>query len=109
MLVTRLVNSSEAFSSICVPDGEWWPFCAVFVSVKQSQSFIFSQAEAENIEELKETAKRLSRDQRFRKTIYQIMRSQKDSASGDKKWLFLGGGFWDQLAIQLRENYSLGH
>ncbi|KAF2980110.1 hypothetical protein EK904_009546 [Melospiza melodia maxima] len=53
--------------------------------MKQSQSFIFSPAEAENIEELKEAAKRLSRDQRFRKTIYQIMRSQKDSASGDKK------------------------
>ncbi|RLW10410.1 hypothetical protein DV515_00002230 [Chloebia gouldiae] len=53
--------------------------------MKQSQSFIFSHAEAENIEELKEAAKRLSRDQRFRKTIYQIMRSQKDSASGDKK------------------------
>ncbi|NXK97127.1 PLHD1 protein, partial [Formicarius rufipectus] len=53
--------------------------------MKQSQSFIFSHAEAENIEELKEAAKRLSRDQRFRKTIYQIMRSQKDSASADKK------------------------
>ncbi|NXQ74708.1 PLHD1 protein, partial [Quiscalus mexicanus] len=53
--------------------------------MKQSQSFIFSPAEAENIEELKEAAKRLSRDQRFRKTIYQIMRSQKDSAPGDKK------------------------
>jgi len=53
--------------------------------VKQSQSFIFSHAEAENIEELKEAAKRLSQDQHFRETLYQIMRSQKDSASGDEK------------------------
>ncbi|NXM85619.1 PLHD1 protein, partial [Oenanthe oenanthe] len=58
---------------------------AAWGDMKQSQSFIFSHAEAENIEELKEAAKRLSRDQRFRKTIYQIMRSQKDSAPGDKK------------------------
>ncbi|XP_061319237.1 pleckstrin homology domain-containing family D member 1 isoform X1 [Pezoporus flaviventris] len=42
--------------------------------LKQSQSFIFSHAEAENIEELKEAAKRLSRDQHFRETLYQIMR-----------------------------------
>lgn len=102
MLVTWLVNSSEALSLVCVPDGECLPFCAILVSVKQSQSFIFSHAEAENIEELKEAAKRLSRDQRFRKTIYQIMRSQKDPASADKKWLFLGRRFWDQPAIQLR-------
>uniref|UniRef100_A0A8D0G7P2 Pleckstrin homology and coiled-coil domain containing D1 n=1 Tax=Sphenodon punctatus TaxID=8508 RepID=A0A8D0G7P2_SPHPU len=53
--------------------------------LKQSQSFIFSQMEADNLEELKETAKRLSQDQHFRETIYQIMRSQKDSASGDEK------------------------
>ncbi|PKU44009.1 hypothetical protein llap_5698 [Limosa lapponica baueri] len=53
--------------------------------LKQSQSFIYSHAEAENIEELKEAAKRLSRDQHFRETLYQIMRSQKDSASGDEK------------------------
>ncbi|NXH19097.1 PLHD1 protein, partial [Bucco capensis] len=53
--------------------------------MKQSQSFIFSHTEAENVEELKEAAKRLSRDQHFRETFYQIMRSQKDSASGDEK------------------------
>ncbi|NXI43878.1 PLHD1 protein, partial [Galbula dea] len=53
--------------------------------MKQSQSFIFSQAEAENIEELKEAAKRLSQDQHFRETLYQIMRSQNDSASGGEK------------------------
>ncbi|KAM6131407.1 LOW QUALITY PROTEIN: pleckstrin homology domain-containing family D member 1 [Pterocles gutturalis] len=53
--------------------------------LKQSQSFVFSHAEAENIEELKEAAKRLSQDQHFRETLYQIMRSQKDSASGNKK------------------------
>ncbi|XP_068018356.1 pleckstrin homology domain-containing family D member 1 isoform X1 [Melanerpes formicivorus] len=53
--------------------------------LKQSQSFIFSHREAENIEELKEAAKRLSRDQHFRATLHRIMRSQKDSASGDEK------------------------
>ncbi|KAK2533259.1 Plekhd1 [Columba livia] len=53
--------------------------------MKQSQSFIFSHSEAESIEELKEAAKRLSQDQHFRETLYQIMRSQKDSASGDEK------------------------
>uniref|UniRef100_A0A8B9G4M3 Pleckstrin homology and coiled-coil domain containing D1 n=1 Tax=Amazona collaria TaxID=241587 RepID=A0A8B9G4M3_9PSIT len=58
---------------------------APWSDLKQSQSFIFSHAEAENIEELKEAAKRLSRDQHFRETLYQIMRSQKDSASGDEK------------------------
>ncbi|NXA44530.1 PLHD1 protein, partial [Nothocercus julius] len=53
--------------------------------LKQSQSFIFSQAEADGIQELKEAAKRLSQDQHFCKTLYQIMRSQKDSAAGDEK------------------------
>ncbi|XP_048804925.1 pleckstrin homology domain-containing family D member 1 isoform X1 [Lagopus muta] len=53
--------------------------------LKQSQSFIISHAEAENIEELKEAAKRLSRHQHFRETLYQIMRSHKDSSSGDEK------------------------
>ncbi|NWH79655.1 PLHD1 protein, partial [Piaya cayana] len=53
--------------------------------LKQSQSFIFSHEEAENIEELKEATKSLSQDQHFRETLYQIMRSQKDPASGDEK------------------------
>ncbi|XP_021258831.1 pleckstrin homology domain-containing family D member 1 isoform X1 [Numida meleagris] len=53
--------------------------------LKQSQSFIISHAEAENIEELKEAAKRLSRHQHFREALYQIMRSHKDSSSGDEK------------------------
>lgn len=35
-----------------------------------------SQLEANNIEELKEVAKRLSRDQRFRESIYHIMAAQ---------------------------------
>lgn len=52
--------------------GQW-----VFVSpVKPSQSFMASQLEANNIEELKEVAKRLSRDQRFRESIYHIMATQ---------------------------------
>lgn len=49
----------------------------VFIStVKPSQSFMTSQLEANNIEELKEVAKRLSRDQRFRESIYHIMATQ---------------------------------
>lgn len=35
-----------------------------------------SQLEANNMEELKEVAKRLSRDQRFRESIYHIMATQ---------------------------------
>lgn len=56
----------------------WGCACAlVFVSpVKPSQSFMTSQLEANNIEELKEVAKRLSRDQRFRESIYHIMATQ---------------------------------
>lgn len=92
---------------VCVPNGESWPFCAALVSVKQSQSFIFSHSEAESIEELKEAAKRLSQDQHFRETIYQIMRLQKDSATGDEKWLLVGRGFWSQLAIQPRKSYTI--
>ncbi|KAG8126061.1 hypothetical protein E2320_021162 [Naja naja] len=41
--------------------------------LRQSQSFMYS--EAENIEELKQAAKRLSQDHHFRETIYQIMES----------------------------------
>lgn len=44
--------------------------------MKPSQSFMTSQLEANNIEELKEMAKRLSRDQRFRESIYHIMATQ---------------------------------
>ncbi|XP_037688367.1 pleckstrin homology domain-containing family D member 1 isoform X2 [Choloepus didactylus] len=44
--------------------------------MKPSQSFMTSQLEANNIEELKEVAKRLSRDQRFRESIYHIMATQ---------------------------------
>lgn len=50
-------------------------------SVKPSQSFMASQLEANNIEELKEVAKRLSRDQRFRESIYHIMATQPGAAS----------------------------
>ncbi|XP_066466653.1 pleckstrin homology domain-containing family D member 1 [Tiliqua scincoides] len=51
--------------------------------LRQSHSFMY--AEAESIEELKQAAKRLTQDQYFRETIYQIMMSQKDSSSGTKK------------------------
>ncbi|XP_063500454.1 pleckstrin homology domain-containing family D member 1 isoform X2 [Symphalangus syndactylus] len=44
--------------------------------MKPSQSFMTSQLDANNMEELKEVAKRLSRDQRFRESIYHIMATQ---------------------------------
>lgn len=56
--------------------------CSV-VLVRQTQSFMYS--EAESIEELKKAAKRLSHDQHFRETVYQIMTSHKDAALGNKK------------------------
>uniref|UniRef100_A0AAA9TVA1 Pleckstrin homology and coiled-coil domain containing D1 n=1 Tax=Bos taurus TaxID=9913 RepID=A0AAA9TVA1_BOVIN len=49
--------------------------------VKPSQSFMTSQLEANNMEELKEVAKRLSRDQRFRESIYHIMATQPGAPS----------------------------
>ncbi|KAF5922853.1 hypothetical protein HPG69_013198 [Diceros bicornis minor] len=49
--------------------------------MKPSQSFMTSQLEANNMEELKEVAKRLSRDQRFRESIYHIMATQPGPAS----------------------------
>nr|XP_008534155.1 PREDICTED: pleckstrin homology domain-containing family D member 1 [Equus przewalskii] len=49
--------------------------------MKPSQSFMTSQLEANNIEELKEVAKQLSRDQRFRESIYHIMATQPGPAS----------------------------
>ncbi|ETE72524.1 hypothetical protein L345_01651, partial [Ophiophagus hannah] len=52
-------------------------------SLRQSQSFMYS--EAENIEELKQAAKRLSQDHHFRETIYQIMESHPDSSLVNKK------------------------
>uniref|UniRef100_A0A8C8R7X7 Pleckstrin homology and coiled-coil domain containing D1 n=1 Tax=Pelusios castaneus TaxID=367368 RepID=A0A8C8R7X7_9SAUR len=58
---------------------------ASWSDLKQSQSFIFSESEADNIEELKQAAKRLSRDRHFRETLCQIMMSQKNSASGGEK------------------------
>lgn len=49
--------------------------------VKPSQSFMTSQLEANNMQELKEVAKRLSRDQRFRESIYHIMATQPGAPS----------------------------
>ncbi|KAM3854025.1 pleckstrin homology domain-containing family D member 1 [Vipera latastei] len=52
-------------------------------SLRQSQTFMYS--EAENIEELKQAAKKLSQDHHFRETIYQIMESHQVSSSVNKK------------------------
>ncbi|XP_040497217.1 pleckstrin homology domain-containing family D member 1 [Ursus maritimus] len=49
--------------------------------MKPSQSFMTSQLDANNMEELKEVAKRLSRDQRFRESIYHIMANQPGAPS----------------------------
>ncbi|XP_004699069.1 pleckstrin homology domain-containing family D member 1 [Echinops telfairi] len=49
--------------------------------IKPSQTFMASQLEANNMEELKEVAKRLSRDQRFRESIYHIMATQPGAPS----------------------------
>ncbi|XP_054303947.1 pleckstrin homology domain-containing family D member 1 isoform X2 [Pongo pygmaeus] len=49
--------------------------------MKPSQSFMTSQLDANNMEELKEVAKRLSRDQRFRESIYHIMVTQPGAPS----------------------------
>lgn len=54
---------------------------AIVSPVKPSQSFMTSQLEANNIEELKEVAKRLSRDQRFRESVYHIMVTQPGPSS----------------------------
>lgn len=54
---------------------------ATISPVKPSQSFMTSQLEANNMEELKEVAKRLSRDQRFRESIYHIMATQPGAPS----------------------------
>uniref|UniRef100_A0A8C9APB4 Pleckstrin homology and coiled-coil domain containing D1 n=1 Tax=Prolemur simus TaxID=1328070 RepID=A0A8C9APB4_PROSS len=49
--------------------------------MKPSQSFMTSQLEANNMEELKEVAKRLSRDQRFRESVYHFMAAQPGAPS----------------------------
>uniref|UniRef100_A0A8C0YY03 Pleckstrin homology and coiled-coil domain containing D1 n=1 Tax=Canis lupus familiaris TaxID=9615 RepID=A0A8C0YY03_CANLF len=57
------------------------PLTATVSPVKPSQSFMTSQLDANNMEELKEVAKRLSRDQRFRESIYHIMANQPGAPS----------------------------
>ncbi|XP_028581106.2 pleckstrin homology domain-containing family D member 1 isoform X2 [Podarcis muralis] len=54
-----------------------------WLDLRQSQSFMYS--EAESIEDLKQAAKRLTQDQHFRETIYQIMITRQSSSSGNKK------------------------
>ncbi|KAK2498330.1 hypothetical protein MC885_014848 [Smutsia gigantea] len=49
--------------------------------MRPSQSFMTAQLDANNMEELKEAARRLSRDQRFRESIYHIMATQPGAAS----------------------------
>ncbi|XP_004584661.2 pleckstrin homology domain-containing family D member 1 [Ochotona princeps] len=60
--------------------------------MKPSQSFMTSQLEANNIEELKEVAKRLSRDQRFRESIYHIMAAQPAAPSALPRGSSSSGG-----------------
>uniref|UniRef100_A0A8C9KP40 Pleckstrin homology and coiled-coil domain containing D1 n=1 Tax=Panthera tigris altaica TaxID=74533 RepID=A0A8C9KP40_PANTA len=67
----------------CRPRGARNGVCltATVSPVKPSQSFMTSQLDANNMEELKEVAKRLSRDQRFRESIYHIMANQPGAPS----------------------------
>uniref|UniRef100_G3SS09 Pleckstrin homology and coiled-coil domain containing D1 n=1 Tax=Loxodonta africana TaxID=9785 RepID=G3SS09_LOXAF len=69
-------------SSASWNDSECQPRQGKRRAVKPSQSFMTSQLEANNMEELKEVAKRLSRDQRFRESIYHIMVTQPGGPAG---------------------------
>lgn len=50
-------------------------------TAKAPQSALSSQLEATDVEELRAVAKRLSRDQRFRESIYHIMAGQPGAAA----------------------------
>lgn len=51
------------------------------VAVKHSKSFVVSDADDRSMEELRETARRLTSDSSFRESVYKIM-AHKDAAAG---------------------------
>ncbi|KAK6479208.1 pleckstrin homology domain-containing family D member 1-like [Huso huso] len=52
--------------------------------MRHSQSFIVSPSDEDSLEELRDTARRLTRDRFFRESVYQIM-SRKDSTQGEEQ------------------------
>lgn len=59
-------------------DGNIDPCCAP-VTVKHSKSFVVTGADERSMEELRETARRLTSDSSFRESVYKIM-ARKDAA-----------------------------
>lgn len=58
--------------------------CCALVAVKHSQSFAVTDADDRSMEELRETARRLTSDSSFRQTVYKIMARQ-DAATKTEK------------------------
>lgn len=58
--------------------------CCALVAVKHSKSFVVTSADDRSMEELRETARRLTSDLSFRETVYKIMARQ-DAASKTQK------------------------
>lgn len=58
--------------------------CCVLAAVKHSKSFAVASADECSMEELRETARRLTSDSSFRQTVYKIMARQ-DAASKAEK------------------------
>ncbi|KAE8587446.1 hypothetical protein XENTR_v10021974 [Xenopus tropicalis] len=55
-----------------------------FGLIRQSHSFLISPAESSELQNLRETAKNLSRDQHFRQTLFQIFTKQESSQGQEK-------------------------
>lgn len=53
--------------------------CCALVAVKHSKSFAVASADDRSMEELRETARRLTSDSSFRESVYKIM-ARKDAA-----------------------------
>ncbi|MGH0128127.1 UNVERIFIED_CONTAM: hypothetical protein FKN15_011177 [Acipenser sinensis] len=54
------------------------------LKMRHSQSFIVSPSDEDSLEELRDTARRLTRDRFFRESVYQIM-SRKDSTQEEEQ------------------------
>lgn len=59
--------------------------CCASVAVKHSKSFAVTSADECSMEELRETARRLTSDSSFRETVYKIM-ARHDAASKTEQW-----------------------
>ncbi|MGH0157271.1 UNVERIFIED_CONTAM: hypothetical protein FKN15_063356 [Acipenser sinensis] len=68
----------------CAVEKAWVsPLCCL-LAVRHSQSFIVSPSDEDSLEELRDTARRLTRDRFFRESVYQIM-SRKDSTQEEEQ------------------------